>query len=68
MEKVLLKVHEACDMTGLGRSLMYDMVARGEIGSVRVGRAVRIPVSALNAWIQKNYIAGQVDCNTEVEE
>ncbi len=32
---------------GIGRATCYDLLRRGEIPSVRFGRAIRIPKSAL---------------------
>ena len=52
MEKILLKVHEAGEMLGLGRSKIYEMIAAGEIKTIRVGRAVRVPVASLREWAQ----------------
>jgi excisionase family DNA binding protein len=51
MESLLLRVPEAAQLLGLGRTTTYDLIARGEIPVVRVGRAVRVPREALVAWI-----------------
>jgi excisionase family DNA binding protein len=37
----------------LGRSIVYDLVMRQEIASIKVGRMRRIPVSALREYVQK---------------
>jgi excisionase family DNA binding protein len=34
---------------GIGRALVYDLLRRGEISSVRFGRLIRIPKTALKA-------------------
>jgi len=52
MEKLLLTVNEACALTGISKSMMYELVHRKEIEVIYVGRAIRIPVSALNSWIE----------------
>ncbi|TAK36117.1 MAG: DNA-binding protein [Chloroflexota bacterium] len=52
-DKLLIRVDEAARMCSLGRSKMYEMVAKGLIPSVRIGRAVRIPITALHSWIEK---------------
>ena len=53
MEKLLLRVGEAIEITGLGRTKLYELIGSGEIPSVRVGSAVRIPVSALRDWVER---------------
>jgi len=37
---------------GLSRAVIYALVRTGEIPSVRVGRAVRIPLDRLQEWVQ----------------
>ena len=51
MEKLLLKPAEVCETLGIGRTRIYEMLATGELPSVRLGRSVRIPVTALRQWI-----------------
>jgi excisionase family DNA binding protein len=51
-EKALLRIEEAADRLSLGRSKTYELVKAGVIPSVRVGRAVRVPVGALSEWIR----------------
>lgn len=43
----LLTVEEFAAWGGIGRNTAYEAVRRGEIKSVRIGRLVRIPKSAL---------------------
>jgi excisionase family DNA binding protein len=52
MEKLLLKPIEVCDVTGLGKSKCYALIAEGVIPSVRIGRAVRVPAGALRRWVE----------------
>ncbi len=52
-EKVLLRIDEAAALLGVGRSFLYALVQRGEIGSVKLGRARRIPVTALEEFVQR---------------
>ncbi|MCZ7535607.1 MAG: helix-turn-helix domain-containing protein [Acidimicrobiia bacterium] len=39
---------EAAELLGVGRTLAYDLVARGVLPSVRLGRRVVIPRHALD--------------------
>ena len=53
MDKLLLKISEAGEMIGVGRSRMYEMVYTGEIPSIRIGKSIRIPVDALRKWVEE---------------
>ena len=52
-EKVLLRVDEAAALLGVGRSFLYSLVQRGEIDSVKLGRARRIPRQELDAYVRR---------------
>ena len=43
----LLTVAEAAEAMSCGRTLVYDLMARGELRSIRAGRLRRIPASAI---------------------
>ena len=50
---VLLTVPEAAKLLRVSRNLAYDLVARGELPSLRLGRVIRIPTQALLEWLQR---------------
>ena len=58
MDKLLLKPSEAAQILGIGRSLAYEMIARKEIPSLRLGRCIRVPKMALENWIN-SYVSGK---------
>ena len=60
-DKVLLTVTEAALRLGVGRSFLYNLVTRGEIASVKLGRARRIPVAALEEFVIRLQAAGRAD-------
>ncbi len=45
--KLLLTVPEAVDQLGIGRTRFYELLRRGEIVSIRIGRLRRVPAKAL---------------------
>ncbi|MEO8697823.1 MAG: helix-turn-helix domain-containing protein [Acidimicrobiales bacterium] len=47
----LYTVVEAAQLLGVGRSTMYELVARGEVSSVRLGRKVLITRATLEALL-----------------
>ena len=52
MEQLLVKPMSAAEAIGVGRSKMYEMLATGEIPSIRLGpRSIRIPAHALREWL-----------------
>ena len=52
-EKLLLTIPESADRLGVGRSFMYELVQRGEIASLKLGRARRVPVSELQRYVER---------------
>jgi excisionase family DNA binding protein len=50
-ERMLLTVEEAADVLRVGRSLMYELIARGAIKTVRIGRLRRVRPEALADYI-----------------
>ena len=43
----VLTAREAAAILRVGRNQLYQAVSRGELGSVRIGRSIRIPKQAL---------------------
>lgn len=52
-EKLLLRVDEAAKLLSISRSLLYELLAAGNIKVVRIGRAVRIPRAELDRWLNE---------------
>jgi excisionase family DNA binding protein len=50
---VLLNIPEAACALGIGRSLLYELLAGGEIASVSIGRRRLIPADALAAYVER---------------
>ena len=50
-DRLLLTVEEAARRLGIGKTLAWELVWAGVLPSVRLGRCVRIPLRALEAWI-----------------
>lgn len=47
VERLTLTVEEAATMLGISRAFAYEAVNRGEIPSIRIGRRILVPRSAL---------------------
>ena len=52
-QKLLLTVAEAAVKLGVGRSFLYGLVMRGDIESCKLGRARRIPLTAIQDFIAR---------------
>jgi len=53
IEQKLVSPAQAAAVLGIGRTKFYELIAAGEIRVIRIGRAVRIPLLALDEWIQR---------------
>lgn len=51
VERLLLRIPEAAELAGVGRTTAYALVASGEWPSVAIGRAVRVPLAGLREWV-----------------
>ena len=47
----VLTAREAAAILRVGRNQLYQAVARGELGAIRIGRSIRIPRHALPALL-----------------
>ncbi|GAC1474424.1 MAG: hypothetical protein PVSMB7_29450 [Chloroflexota bacterium] len=47
----LLTVNQVAVRLCMGRSTVYDLITKGQLGAVKIGRSRRVPVSALNRFI-----------------
>ena len=51
-DEILLTVREAARRLGIGRSLLYRLMLEREVLSVKIGRARRVPVWALDEFVK----------------
>ena len=52
-QPLLYRATEVAKMLGLGRSTVFAMMASGQLPTVRIGRAVRIPRAGLERWLRE---------------
>ena len=52
-QRLLLRVPEVAKALGLGRTKVYELIAAGELPVIRLGRAVRVSVTALQKWVEE---------------
>ena len=51
-DRITVRIPDAIRMTGLGRSKIYELIASGDIETVKAGRCTLIPVNSLRQLIE----------------
>ncbi len=51
MKETFLTVKEVAQRLAVGRTTVYELIAKRELTAIKIGRARRIPESALERWI-----------------
>ncbi len=51
--QIFMTVEEAAAALRIGRTRMFDLIAKGEVRSVLIGRSRRVPVGALREYAKK---------------
>jgi excisionase family DNA binding protein len=52
-EVVLVTPEEAARRLSLGRTTVYGLIASGALSTIRVGRSRRVPVAALQRFVEQ---------------
>jgi excisionase family DNA binding protein len=52
-DPMLLSPVEAARVLGIGRSSLYLLMQSGDLASVRIGRSRRIPVTAIDEFVNR---------------
>jgi excisionase family DNA binding protein len=52
-DRLLLTPEEGAQLLGVGRSQMFELIARGEVESFKIGRLRKIPRDAIDAYIRR---------------
>lgn len=50
---LLYRIEAAAELLSIGRSKLYELIAAGELGTVKIGRATRVPVDALEEYVDR---------------
>ena len=52
-------IPEAAELLGIGRNTAYEAVRRGEIPTIRIGKRILVPVSALDRLLDGSWEQSQ---------
>lgn len=56
LQRRLLRVPEVAKICGLSRATVYNLIRRGELPVVRIGRATRIAIEDVEALVRRNRV------------
>lgn len=62
-EPLAVRIPDAVRMTGIGRSKIYELIASGDLETIKIGRCTLVTIDALKALLAKaratNYRGGR---------
>jgi excisionase family DNA binding protein len=53
-DRLALRPREVAKAVGVSQSKVYELIAKGEIPSCRIGRCVRVPLDSLKEYINRS--------------
>lgn len=53
VEPICVRVNDAARMIGIGRTKLYELIATGEVETVKIGKATRITTASLHAMVKR---------------
>ena len=53
LSPITLRIADACRVTGIGRSKFYELIKAGEIEVIKVGAITLVPMSGIQALIER---------------
>jgi excisionase family DNA binding protein len=53
LKPLAVRVREACRLTGIGRSKLYELIAAGEIEIIKVGTISLVPMASLTRFLDR---------------
>ena len=51
MRPITVRISDACRITGIGRSKLYELIQAGEIATIKVGTITLVPVASLETFL-----------------
>nr|WP_278986627.1 helix-turn-helix domain-containing protein [Sphingobium yanoikuyae] len=53
LEPISVRIADAIRLTGIRRSKLYELIASGDLETVKIGRCTLVPVASLHALIER---------------
>ena len=54
IEPLCVRVNDAALMIGVGRTKLYELISRGELETVKIGKATRITTASLHRLVERH--------------
>lgn len=51
---ILVSIARAAELLSLSRSTIYELIWRGELSPIHIGRSVRLPTQQLEAFVDRH--------------
>ena len=56
--RVLLSVEDAAERLDIGRTMVYELIASGELGTITIGRLRKVPVAEVTEFVERRRATG----------
>ena len=53
IEPICVRINDAARMIGIGRTKLYELIATGEIETVKIGNATRVTTASLHGLVDR---------------
>ena len=53
-EPICVRVNDAARMIGIGRTKLYELIASGELETIKIGKATRITTASLHKLVERH--------------
>jgi excisionase family DNA binding protein len=50
---ITVRIRDACRLSGIGRSKLYELIAAGEIEIIKVGTITLVPMASLTRFLDR---------------
>lgn len=57
MRPITVRIREACRITGIGRTKMYELIQAGHLKTIKVGAITLVSVASIDAYLTKQVCA-----------
>ena len=54
VEPICVRVNDAARMIGVGRTKLYELISRGELETVKIGKATRVTTASLHNLVKRH--------------
>jgi len=56
IEPICVRINDAARMIGVGRTKLYELISKGEVETVKIGKATRITTASLRRLVDRQRV------------